>query len=71
MSEAYRRFPRWTIERLRSYAAFKDFSDLEAERAIETLERLARILLSFYKKNIPRYENTGDTSGIRKRPEKT
>ena len=42
---------RWTPERLRKYQGFENHSDEEAEKAIDTIDRLARILLNIYKKN--------------------
>jgi len=54
MSEVGKKFLRWTPEKLRSYKGFECLTDLEAESAITTLERMARLLLSAYKQN---YDN--------------
>ena len=40
-----RRSVPWTPDRLRSYNGFENFSDEEAAKAIDTIKRLARILL--------------------------
>ena len=60
---------RWTPDRLRSYEGFEKFSDKESEEAIDTLERLARILLSIYKQNNLINEESGDTARVRQRPQ--
>ncbi len=62
---------RWTPDRLRSYAGFEKFSDKESEEAIDTLERLARILLFAYKQNNLINEESGDTTRVRQRPKET
>jgi len=51
MGAVGRKLSRWTPERLRKYKGFELFTDKQAEEAIHTLERLARILLSIYNRN--------------------
>ena len=43
---------RWTPERLRAFKGFENYSNEDAEKAIDTIERLARILLDIHFKKI-------------------
>jgi hypothetical protein len=56
---------RWTPERLRQFKGFENFSDEEAERAIETIERLARILLSIHMRNYQENGKSENSSKLR------
>ena len=71
MSAEGRKFPRWTPERLRKYAGFEHFTDKEANEAIDTLERLARILLSIYTQNNELNEKSGDPTELWQRPKES
>jgi len=70
MSAEDSKFPRWTPERLRKYIGFEKYSDQEAEKAIDTLKRMARILLSIYKDNVELNGEFGDSTGLWKRQKK-
>lgn len=39
---------RWTPERLGAFKGFENYSNEDAEKAIDTIERLARILLDIH-----------------------
>jgi len=54
---------RWTPERLRKYQGFQNFSDEEAEKAIDTIDRLAHILLTIHKEN---YKSNGQSDNSSK-----
>lgn len=42
-----------TIEKLRSYAGFEDFSDEKAQEAIQNIKRFAKILFLIYQNEMP------------------
>lgn len=43
---------RWTTERLRAFKGFENYSNEDAEKAIDTIERLARIVLDIHFKKL-------------------
>jgi hypothetical protein len=71
MSAEGMKLARWTPERIRSYAEFEHFNDEEAEKIITTLERMAHILLSFYRRNIKLNEKSGGSPKLWKRKKET
>jgi hypothetical protein len=59
---------RWTPERLRQFKGFENFSDQEAEQAIDTIERMARILLSIHMTNYQKNGKSKNSSNVREGP---
>lgn len=59
---------RWTPDRLKKYQGFEDLSDQEAEKVIDTIDRLAHILLSIHRKNHYNNGQPDDPSKFWKRP---
>jgi hypothetical protein len=57
---------RCTPEELRRYDGFENYNDEEAERIIDTVERLAHILLSVVKENFQSNEQPINSSKLRK-----
>lgn len=57
---------RCTPEELRRYQGFENYSDEEAERTIDSVERLAHILLLVVKENFQSNEQSINSSKLRK-----
>lgn len=57
---------RCTPEELRRYQGFENYSDEEAERTIDSVERLAHILLLVVKENSQSNEQSINSSKLRK-----
>ena len=57
---------RCTPEELRRYHGFENYSDEEAERTIDSVERLAHILLLVVKENSQSNEQSINSSKLRK-----
>ncbi len=58
--------PRFTPAELRRYQGFENCSDEEAERTIDSVERLAHILLLVVKENFQSNEQSINSSKLRK-----
>lgn len=56
---------RCTPEELRRYEGFENYNDEEAERVIDTVERLAHILLLVVKENFQSNEQSINSSKLR------
>lgn len=56
---------RCTPEELRRYQGFENYSDEEAERTIDSVERLAHILLLVVKENFQSNEQSINSSKLR------
>ncbi len=57
---------RCTPEELRRYQGFENYNDEEAERTIDSVERLAHILLLVVKENSQSNEQSINSSKLRK-----
>lgn len=66
MSAVRSKSPRCTPAELRRYQGFENCSDEEAERTIDSVERLAHILLLVVKENFQSDEQSINSSRLRK-----
>lgn len=65
MSAVRSKAPRCTPAELRRYQGFENYSDEEAERTIDSVERLAHILLLVVKENFQSNEQSINSSKLR------
>lgn len=65
MGEQGKDFPKWDAGKLRTFKGFENYSDERALKVINSIDKLARILLPIVIENIRLHEQSGQIQQLR------